>query len=151
MQVLKPFLHNGKRYRRGDDAPTDLDKQATEQHKRLGMIGNAPAQADVGDSKGTRSTRRAAASPSQAKPARPASTKPVGPSETKPAGPSDTKPSGPDQVQQSLGPAGDGEDGQPLGSAAAVAADAQTQSPTPEGRTGAADAQQASSAGSAAD
>lgn len=37
--VSKPFLRGSKRYRRGEPAPTDLDKVTKDEYLRLGLLG----------------------------------------------------------------------------------------------------------------
>lgn len=37
--VTKPFLRGSKRYRRGEAAPTDLDKVTQDEYLRLGLLG----------------------------------------------------------------------------------------------------------------
>ena len=37
--VSKPFLRGSKRYRRGEPAPTDLDKVTQDEYLRLGLLG----------------------------------------------------------------------------------------------------------------
>ena len=48
--VLKTFVRNGQRFKRGDDAPSDLDGPTAEHYRRHGMISagtepKAPARA----------------------------------------------------------------------------------------------------------
>lgn len=59
--VSKPFLRGSKRYRRGEPAPTDLDKVTQDEYLRLGLVGK------------NRITAAALA---------PSTTKPAGPSQT---------------------------------------------------------------------
>lgn len=39
MKVLKTFVRNGKKYRRGDALPEDLDKPTFDKYERHGMVG----------------------------------------------------------------------------------------------------------------
>lgn len=39
MKVLKTFVRNGKKYRRGDPLPEDLDKPTFDKYERHGMVG----------------------------------------------------------------------------------------------------------------
>jgi len=62
--VLKTFVRNGQRFKRGDDAPSDLDGPTAEHYRRHGMISagtepKAPARAPY------------APGPSETKPATP--------------------------------------------------------------------------------
>lgn len=59
--VSKPFLRGSKRYRRGEPAPTDLDKVTQDEYMRLGLLGR------------NRLTTAASA---------PSNTKPAGPTQT---------------------------------------------------------------------
>lgn len=59
--VSKPFLRGSRRYRRGEAAPTDLDKVAQDEYLRLGLLGKRPITA-------------AALAPSTTKPAGPSQT-----------------------------------------------------------------------------
>lgn len=59
--VSKPFLRGSKRYRRGEPAPTDLDKVTQDDYLRLGLLGKRPSTA-------------AALAPSTTKPAGPTQT-----------------------------------------------------------------------------
>ena len=66
--VLKTFVRNGQRFKRGDDAPSDLDGPTAEHYRRHGMISagtepKAPARAP---------RRRTPPGPSETKPATPA-------------------------------------------------------------------------------
>lgn len=101
MKVLKPFMRNGVRYRRGDDVPADVDKTALASYERLGMIGTASAgssQLSTQTPKPPTSSRgqgrkapanTQAAAPANAQSAAPGTTQSLEVPSSKPAGPSE--------------------------------------------------------------
>lgn len=97
MQVLKTFVRDGKRFRPGDTAPDDLDKQTRAHYQRHGMVGEAVAKTPAPAPARTRQRGAAA----ETKPAGPAFTGSVAPQESATAQPAEASQAAPSEPTSS--------------------------------------------------